>query len=90
MASTKVSTEFKVDIPEEYRSLVSAGEEVAVSSDAAGRLIITPIERVRAQLMESFGMWVDRTDVPSDGVDYVQQIRAGDRIDEVQRGHQAD
>lgn len=29
--------------------------------------------------METFGMWADRTDIPSDGVEYVNEIRKGRR-----------
>ena len=48
---------------------------MAVAMDALGRLVVTPLEKIRAQLMETFGMWADRTDIPSDGVEYVNEIR---------------
>ena len=52
---------------------------MAVAMDAQGRLVVTPLEKIRAQLMETFGMWADRTDIPSDGVEYVNEIRKGRR-----------
>jgi len=41
-----------------------------------------PAERVEAILRETFGMWADRTDIPADGVEYVNGIRRGHRLDE--------
>jgi hypothetical protein len=39
------------------------------------------IEQVRALLRETFGMWAGRLDVPSNGLDYVDEIRCGRRVD---------
>ncbi len=83
MVTVHVGTDYTVKIPGKFRSHLRAGQEVAVSVDAQGRLIITPIEQVRAVLKETFGMWADRTDVPADGVDYMDQIRRGQRLDEL-------
>ncbi len=90
MVTTKISPEFGLDIPGEFRSMLQPGQEVAVSADGAGRLIVTPTEQVRAQLMETFGMWADRTDVPTDGVAYMDEIRRGHRLDDNLRSHEAD
>ncbi len=43
-------------------------QRVAISSDEQGRLMIMPIEDIRARLMETLGMWADRTDI-RDGVE---------------------
>ena len=59
------------------------------SIDSQGRLIITPIEQVRATLMETFGMWSERKDVPTDGVKYMNAVRKGRRLERV-RKHETD
>lgn len=45
-----------VKIPSKFCSRLRAGQEVAFSVDAQGRLIITPIEQIHAPLQETFGM----------------------------------
>ncbi len=40
-------------------------------------------DQVQAALMETFGMWADRTDIPADSVEYVNQIRRGQRLEEL-------
>jgi bifunctional DNA-binding transcriptional regulator/antitoxin component of YhaV-PrlF toxin-antitoxin module len=81
MVTVHVNSDYTVKIPNKFRSRLRAGQKVAISVDAQGRLIITPIEQVRAILKETFGMWADRTDIPADGVEYVDQIRRGRRLD---------
>jgi bifunctional DNA-binding transcriptional regulator/antitoxin component of YhaV-PrlF toxin-antitoxin module len=83
MVTVHVSSDYTVKIPNKFRSRLHAGQEVAVSVDAQGRLIITPIEQMRALLQETFGMWADRTDIPTDGVEYVDYIRRGRRLDDL-------
>lgn len=84
MVVTKISQEYTLNIPEQFRSALSAGQEVAVAVDEQGRLVITPVEQLRAVLMETFGMWADRTDLPADGVDYMDEIRRGNRLDHLE------
>lgn len=81
MVLTKISPEFTVPIPDEYRKQFSPDDQVAVSVDEQGRLIITPIEQIRALLAETFGMWKDRTDLPN-GITYMDEVRRGHRLDE--------
>ena len=83
MVTVKISPQYTVKIPDRFRSTLHAGQEVAISVDAQGRLIITPIEQVRAILQETFGMWADRTDIPKDGVEYMDRIRRGRRLDDL-------
>jgi antitoxin component of MazEF toxin-antitoxin module len=80
MMVTRIGPGNTVTIPDDYRQMFRAGEEVAVSIDAQGRLIITPVENIREHLLETFGMWVDRTDMPADSLDYVNEIRRGERL----------
>lgn len=83
MIVTKISSEFTVHIPDAYREMFSAGQEVSISADAQGRLIITPIEQIRAALMETFGMWADRTDLPTDSIAIMDDMRRGQRLEEM-------
>ena len=81
MVTIRVGSDYTIKIPNKFRPGLRAGQEVAVSVDAQGRLILTPIEQVRAVLEETFGMWVDRTDIPKSGVKYMDKIRRGRRLD---------
>ena len=93
MIVARITKEYTLKIPDEFRPLIEAGQEVAtpaydagawVSADAQGRLVVTPIEQIRTRLLETFGMWAGRDDAPIDGVDYVDDIRRGDRLNETQ------
>lgn len=91
MITVKVAPDYTVNIPNQFRSLLPAGQEIAVSADAQGRLILTPIEQVRARLMETFGMWADRTDIPTDGIAYMDKVRPGRRLSEFEQDrHETD
>ena len=83
MVTIRVSSDYTVKIPTKFRRGLRAGQEVAINVDKQGRLIITPIEQVRAILKETFGMWADRTDIPADGIEYVDEIRQGHRLDDL-------
>jgi hypothetical protein len=90
-ATTTISPDFTLRIPDQFRNLLSAGQEVSVSADAQGRLVITPIEQIRAQLLETFGLWADRTDIPTDGAAYVDEIRRGHRLNDLEHlAHETD
>jgi hypothetical protein len=39
-------------------------------------------EAWRSALATTFGMWADREDIPDDGVQYVQNIRRGHRLND--------
>lgn len=80
---TKIKPDYTLNIPDQFRSILPAGQQVAISADAHGRLVITPIEQIEASLMETFGMWANRTDVPADGVEYTHQLRRGRRLEEL-------
>jgi bifunctional DNA-binding transcriptional regulator/antitoxin component of YhaV-PrlF toxin-antitoxin module len=83
MIVTTISPEYTVHIPNEFRQLLAIGQEVAISADPQGRLIITPVDQIRVILMESFGMWADRTDLPQDSIEYVDDIRRGERLNQL-------
>ena len=83
MITVHIRSDYTFRIPSKFRSRLHAGQEVAVNVDAQGRLIITPIEQMNALLQETFGMWADRKDIPTDGVEYVDYIRRGRRLDDL-------
>ena len=85
MIVARITPEYTLKIPDEFRPIFEAGQEVAISADAQGRLVVTPVEQIRAQLLETFGMWADRDDHPVESVDYVNDIRRGKRLDNAQR-----
>ena len=80
MVTVQISPQYTVKIPEYFRSQLRVGQKVAVSLDAQGRLVFTPIEQARAILDETFGMWAGRTDIPKSGIKYMDKIRRGHRL----------
>lgn len=82
MTVTRIGSDFTVPIPDQFRKDFPAGQEVAVTTDEQGRLVVTPIEQVRSLLLETFGMWSNRLDLPDDGTAYMDEIRRGQRLDD--------
>lgn len=76
----KIGSDYTVNIPDPFREAFEAGQEVAISTDAQGRLVITPVEHIRARLLETFGMWANRTGALADGIAYMDEIRQGQRL----------
>jgi hypothetical protein len=74
---------YRVVLPPEVQSLVHIGASVWVTVDQAGRIVLTPEGQAQAALLETFGMWADRADTPSDGVTYMNQVRRGRRLNEL-------
>jgi bifunctional DNA-binding transcriptional regulator/antitoxin component of YhaV-PrlF toxin-antitoxin module len=85
MVVTKISPKFTINIPDEFRKVLPAGQEVTITIDKQGRLVVTPIEKIREALGASFGMWADRKDIPADGVKYVRDKRKGYRVDKARK-----
>lgn len=85
MITVTVSSHYTVKIPEHFRSKLRVGQQVAISVDPQGRLILTPIEQARAILDETFGMWAGRKDIPKSGIKYMDKIRRGHRLKDLQR-----
>jgi hypothetical protein len=84
MIVARITPEFTLKIPDEFRPILAAGQEVALSADAQGRLVVTPIDQIRARLLETFGMWAARNDVEVESIDYVNEIQRGQRLDGTQ------
>lgn len=82
MIITKIGKDYTLNIPLALRQKLTIGQEVGVSTDIQGRLIVTPLEQIQTVLLETFGLWADRTDLPTDSLDYMDQIRQGQRLDQ--------
>jgi hypothetical protein len=82
MILTKITSDFTVSIPDVYREQFTPGQEVAITADNQGRLVVTPIDQIRSILSETFGMWSDRTDIASDSITYMDEVRHGHRLNE--------
>ncbi len=80
MNRVQIEEGFRVTVPTDMRSGFKVGDEVVITSDRAGRIILISEELVRATLARTAGMWQGRTDIPSDGVKYVNQLRRGRRL----------
>ena len=75
-----IESGFRVTMPKAVRGGLKVGDEVIVSVDRAGRIILLSEERVRATLQRTAGLWRGRTDIPDDGVKYVNRLRRGRRL----------
>jgi hypothetical protein len=80
MLQTRIEKDYRVTIPESLRSSLQVGDELLVSADQAGRIVLTPIARLLEILERTAGMWEGRNDVPADGVEYVNRLRQGRRL----------
>jgi bifunctional DNA-binding transcriptional regulator/antitoxin component of YhaV-PrlF toxin-antitoxin module len=80
MTRTKIDGDFKIRIPESLRPSLKVGDELLIAIDQAGRIIMVPERRILEILQKTAGMWRGRQDIPSDGIDYVSQLRQGRRL----------
>ncbi len=82
MIVTKIGDHYTLHIPDEYHDLIRVGQDVSIAADELGRLVITPIEQIEATLKATFGMWSDRPEAQTDSVDFVSDLRQGNRLDQ--------
>lgn len=80
MNRIRIENGFRLTVPKELRRGLKVGDEVMVTTDQAGRIILLSEKRVRAVLQRTAGIWRDRTDIPEDGVKYVNLMRRGRRL----------
>jgi hypothetical protein len=82
---TKVLVEegYQLSLPPELQSLVPVGSEFEVTIDEVGRIILTPESQIRTILLETFGMWSDRNDLLSDAIEFMDDVRQGQRLDQL-------
>jgi AbrB family looped-hinge helix DNA binding protein len=86
MLRTKIDKRYRVTIPESLRSALRAGDEILISIDDSGRILLIPESRVVEILQRTAGIWAGRQDIPRDGISYVDQIRPGRRLQAVMEG----
>jgi bifunctional DNA-binding transcriptional regulator/antitoxin component of YhaV-PrlF toxin-antitoxin module len=83
MIKTKIEPNYRITIPEALRPSLKVGDELLITTDPAGRIIITPEARIHSILERTAGMWQGRQDIPADGVQYVNQLRQARRLREL-------
>ncbi len=80
MNRVQIEEGFRVKMPKEVRGDLSVGDEVVITVDHAGRIIILSPQRIQEALRHTAGLWEGRTDIPGDGVRYVNKMRRGRRL----------
>ncbi|MBI3742171.1 MAG: hypothetical protein HY257_10520 [Chloroflexi bacterium] len=71
---------YRLTVPKRLRRGLKVGDEMIVTVDRAGRIILLSERRIRAVLQRTSGIWQNRKDIPSDGVKYVNRLRRGRRL----------
>jgi len=83
MTKVLVKEGYQLSLPPELQPLAPVGTQFEITVDESGRIILTPETKIRAILMETFGMWSDYEDISVDAVEFVNDIRRGQRLDEL-------
>lgn len=84
MTILRIEEGYQLSLPPELQAIAPVGAQFQVTVDEAGRIILTPEKEVQAILLETFGMWSDRNDIPTDGLTYMDTIRQGRRLDQLE------
>ena len=71
---------FRLTVPKELRDQLKVGDEMLLSVDSGGRIVLLSEEKVRAALKRTAGLWQGRTDIPDDGVKYTNHMRRGRKM----------
>ena len=87
MLRTRVGKNLRITLPDSLRPNLKEGEELLVSVDQAGRIVLIPESRVVEILNQTAGMWQGRPDLPAKGVTYVDQLRQGRRLRDLGVGY---
>lgn len=82
MATVTVQQGFQIVLPEKVRETFHEGDEIVITRNADGHFVLLTLQQFHDLLNESFGMWADRTDIPADGVAFVNEIRPGYLVNE--------
>lgn len=80
MDRVAIESGFRVTVPKKMRSGLKIGDELRISTDHAGRIILVSEKQIRETLKRTAGMWIGRKDIPNDGVAYVNRLRKGRRL----------
>ncbi len=82
MTTLRIEEGYQLSLPTELQAMAPIGAQFQVTVDDVGRIILTPEKQVRAILLETFGLWSDRNDIPTDGLTYMDNVRQGRRLDQ--------
>ncbi len=82
MAIVTVQQDFQIVLPEKVRKTFHEGDEIVITRNADGHFVLLTPQQFQDMLNESFGIWADRTDIPADGVAFVNEIRRGYLVNE--------
>ena len=82
MAIVTVQQDFQIVLPEKARETFREGDEIVITRNADGHFVLLTPQQFQDMLNESFGIWADRTDIPADGVAFVNEIRRGYLVNE--------
>lgn len=77
MIRVLVEAGFRLTVPKELRDKLKVGDDLLVNVDHAERIVLLSETRLRASLKRTAGLWQSRTDIPSNGVKYVNRLRRG-------------
>ena len=80
MNRVQIEAGFRLTVPKELRGDLEVGDDIVLTVDRAGRVVLLAAKRVRATLQRTAGIWQDRKDIPNDGVKYVNRLRRGRRL----------
>ncbi len=80
MDRVSIESGFRLTVPRGMRAGLHIGDELLITTDHVGRIVLINEKRVREILRETAGMWRGRKDIPSDGVEYVNKIRKSRRL----------
>ncbi len=80
MSLVRVDSNYRIEIPLELRSLLRVGDEVEIRVDEKGAVVMTLPRVIDEVLNATAGLWANRSDIPTDGVAYVDALRSGNRL----------
>jgi bifunctional DNA-binding transcriptional regulator/antitoxin component of YhaV-PrlF toxin-antitoxin module len=80
MNRIQIEEGYRLTVPKKLRGNLKVGDEIVITVDRAGRLVLLSEQRVRNILQQTAGLWQDRADIPKDGVAYVNKLRRGRRL----------
>ena len=83
MLRARIDKGYRVVIPETLRSSLKVGDELLITVDQAGRILMLPESRVKEILENTAGLWRNRQDIPSDSIQYVNELRQGRRLNDL-------
>ena len=83
MSIARIDSDFRIELPPELRSVVRVGDPVEIRMEENGSVVLI-LPRLADEILDSTaGIWADRSDIPADGVAYVDALRRGTRLTEL-------